>query len=152
MYQLINYQNIDPEISKAAAKKFSIHFWYLALETVALSMFDDNVPTEVKANISQVILEADKAPGTKTFFMRFSISTDFLDEDPSTWKNDPSYKSGLENLEKTVVNDVAERDVKFIQDYNILTNDETEKQFVLQIITKNHKTDSTAINSSLMQK
>ncbi|CAI9734766.1 Hypothetical predicted protein [Octopus vulgaris] len=38
--------DIDPEISKPAAKEFSIYFWYLAPETVALSIFDDNVPTE----------------------------------------------------------------------------------------------------------
>lgn len=187
MRQLINYQDIDPEISKAAAKKISNHLWYLAPETVALSIFDDNVPTEVKANIAQVMLEADKGeeeeeetnqlkryilhqndfssftniefssfitPGTKTFFTRFSISTDFLDKDPSTWKDDPGYKSGLEKLEKAVVvNDVAERGVKLIQDYNnILTKDETEKQFVLQIVTENRKTYPTATKSSLMQK
>ncbi|CAI9714882.1 Hypothetical predicted protein [Octopus vulgaris] len=49
------------EISKAAVKKFSIHLWYLAPKTVALSIFDDNVPTEVKANIAQVMLEADNS-------------------------------------------------------------------------------------------
>ena len=30
------------------------------LENVALSLFDDAVPTEVKANVAQVMLEADK--------------------------------------------------------------------------------------------
>lgn len=54
------YQDIYPEISKAADKKFSNHLWYLAPETVALSMFDDNVPTEVKSNMARVMLEADK--------------------------------------------------------------------------------------------
>ncbi|CAI9715601.1 Hypothetical predicted protein [Octopus vulgaris] len=59
MRQRINYQDINPEISTAAAKEFSNHFWYLAPETVALTIFDDNVPTEVKANIVQVMLETD---------------------------------------------------------------------------------------------
>ena len=27
------------------------------------------------------------SPGTKTIFMRLSVSTDFLDKDPSTWKD-----------------------------------------------------------------
>lgn len=69
-------------------------------------------------------------PGTKL------SSQDFLSATISSTKTlqhgDPGYKSGLEKLEKTfVVNDVAERGVKFIQDYsNILTKDETEKQFV----------------------
>ncbi|CAI9727561.1 Hypothetical predicted protein [Octopus vulgaris] len=59
MRQLINYPNIDPEISKAAAKTFSNHLRYLAPETVALSIFNDNVPTGVKVNIAQVMLETD---------------------------------------------------------------------------------------------
>ena len=60
MRELISYRDIDPEISKATAKKFSNHFWYLAPETVGLSIFDDNVPTQVRANMTQVMLEADK--------------------------------------------------------------------------------------------
>ncbi|CAI9725568.1 XP_043252248.1uncharacterized protein LOC122397258 [Octopus vulgaris] len=81
-------------------------------------------------------------------------TTDFLDKDPSTWKDDSGYKSGLEKLEKTVaVKDDAGRGIKLIHNYNnILTKDETEKQFVLQIVTKNCKSYPTATKSSLMQK
>ena len=60
MHELINYQDIDPEISKATAKKFSNHLRYLAREKVGLSIFDDNVPIQVRANMAQVMLEADK--------------------------------------------------------------------------------------------
>ena len=60
MCELINYQDIDPEISKATAKKFSNHLWYLPSKAVGISIFDDNVPTEVMANTAQVMLEADK--------------------------------------------------------------------------------------------
>ncbi|KAJ4433335.1 hypothetical protein ANN_15594 [Periplaneta americana] len=108
------------ERNQAAANKFSNHLWYLVPETVVLSLFDDYVPTAVKANMAQVILEEEKeeenqlksyilqqndfssftniefssfvTPGTKIFFTRFSISTDFLNKDPSTWKDDPVYK------------------------------------------------------------
>ena len=61
---------------------------------------------------------------------RFSINSNFLSKNPTTWNDDPGYKSGLEKLQKTVVvNDVAERGVKLIQEYNnILTKDDTEKQ------------------------
>lgn len=187
MRQLVNYQAIDPEISKAAAKKFSNHLWYLVPETVALSLFDDNVPTAVKASMAQVMLEADKSeeqeedknqlkryilhqkdfpsftniefssfvtPSSKNFFTRFSISSDFLDKDPSTWKDDVGYKSGIEKLQTiVVVNDVAERGVKLIQDYNnILTKDEAEKQFILQIVAGDRKKYPTATKSSLRKK
>ncbi len=51
-----------------------------------------------------------------------------------------------------VVNDVAERGVKLIQDYNnILTKDETEKQFVLQIVAGDRKKYPTATKSCLMK-
>lgn len=49
MHQLINYQDINPEIGKAVVKNISIHLWCLTLKTLAVSIFDDN---EVKANIA----------------------------------------------------------------------------------------------------
>lgn len=185
--QLLKYEDIDPEISKVTAKKFSSHLWYLVPETVALSLFDENVPTAVKTEMARAILEADNngedeeekhqvkryilhqtdissfaeieftsfvTPSTKTFFKRFSIATDFLHKDPLTWKDDPGYKNGIEILEKMViVNDVAERGVKLIQDYNkILTKDETEKQFLLQIVAEHRKKYPTATKYSIMNK
>lgn len=39
---------------------FATYLWYLVPETVALSLFDDNVPTAIKTNMAQVMLEADK--------------------------------------------------------------------------------------------
>ncbi|KAJ4444926.1 hypothetical protein ANN_06725 [Periplaneta americana] len=65
MRELINYQDIDSEISKADANKFSNHLWYLVLETVTLTLFNDNVPTAVKANMAQVIQEADEGEEEK---------------------------------------------------------------------------------------
>ena len=80
--------------------------------------------------------------------MRFSINTNFLSKNPTTWNDDPGYESGLEKLQKTVVlNCIAERGVKLIQEYNnILTKDETVKQFVLQIVNENHKNYHQSLN------
>ena len=60
----------------------------------------------------------------------------------------------LEKLQKTVVvNDVAERGVKLTQEYNnILTKDETEKQFVLQIVNENHKNYPAAATKYSLKK
>ena len=39
-----------------------------------------------------------------------------------------------------VVNDTAERGVKLFEEYNsLLTNDEEEKQFILQVVEANRK-------------
>lgn len=60
MRQLISYQDIDPEISKAVAKKKINHLWCFVPEIMSLSLFDDNVPTSIKTNMAQIMLEADK--------------------------------------------------------------------------------------------
>lgn len=44
----------------AAKKKLPNHLWYLVPETVALFLFDDNVPIAIKEIWFKVILEADK--------------------------------------------------------------------------------------------
>ena len=78
----------------------------------------------------------------------------FPQQKSTTWNDDPGYKSGLEKLQKTVVvNDVAERGVKLIQEYNnILTKDETEIQFVLQIVNENRKNYPSATKYYLKKK
>lgn len=55
---MISYQDIDPEIGKAAEKKILSISGTLFFG--AFYIFDDNVPTEVKAKIAQLMLEADK--------------------------------------------------------------------------------------------
>lgn len=73
---------------------------------------------------------------TKNFFIRLTLPTDFLDSDPSQWEGSEEFKENslvCHNL--FVVNDTAERGVKFMKDFNrILTNDEEEKQFLLQVV------------------
>lgn len=90
--------------------------------------------------------------GTKTFFL--SIKHDSLDKHLETCNDDPVYKSGHEKLEKTFVeNVVAERFFKLIQNSNnILANDETEKQFVLQFVTEICKIYTTVRKLFVMQK
>jgi len=45
-----------------------------------------------------------------------------------------------------VVNDTAERGVKLFEEYNsLLTNDEEEKQFILQVVEANRKAVPTEI-------
>ena len=62
-------------------------------------------------------------------------------------------KVDLKNFKTVVVNDIAERGVKLIQEYNnILTKDETEKQFVLQIVNKNCKNYPSATKYYLKKK
>lgn len=78
----------------------------------------------------------------KKFFGRFGLSSTFLKFDPSTWETNFDYEEGWSICRSLyVVNDTAERGVKFIKDYNkVLTTDEDEKQLLLQIVESYRKT------------
>lgn len=74
---------------------------------------------------------------TLTFFSRFGIQTDFLLEDPKIWHANPQYQKGLKIVQSLkVVNDTAERGVKLMSDFNdLITREEDQKQFVLQVVS-----------------
>lgn len=72
---------------------------------------------------------------SKKLFDRFGISQDFLQLDPAHWKDEESYIKGREIMTSLrVVNDIAERGVKLMEEFNSkITKDESQKQFVLQV-------------------
>lgn len=63
---------------------------------------------------------------------------EFLDIDPKLWNENDQYKKGkklVNNLH--VVNDIAERGVKLIEDYNkLMTKNEDQKQYLLQVVSE----------------
>ncbi|GBP18811.1 hypothetical protein EVAR_93239_1 [Eumeta japonica] len=67
-------------------------------------------------------------------FELFDLSYDFLDEDVSLWPENQNFLENLEYFKKLqVVNDVAERGVALIEQYNrCLTKDEEQLQYLLQ--------------------
>lgn len=78
---------------------------------------------------------------TNNFFDLFGLTTDFLKHDPSTWSSNQEYQDILKkvvNLKS--VNDVAERGVKLVEEYNgLLTKDQEQQQFMLQIVADYRK-------------
>lgn len=89
---------------------------------------------------------------TKSFFERFDISSDFMDYEPSSWPQCPSYITGLQAVQKIiVVNDVSERKVKLMEEFNsILTNDEEQKQFLLLTVDQYRKNFPSHTKTSLV--
>ncbi|GBL76001.1 hypothetical protein AVEN_234316-1 [Araneus ventricosus] len=73
---------------------------------------------------------------TSKFFERFKISSDFIARDPANWNSLHDYQHGLTVVRNfTVVNDIAERGVNLIEEYNnIITHDEEQKQYLLQVV------------------
>lgn len=78
---------------------------------------------------------------TKFFFSCFDLCSDFFEVDPSEWEDNEDYQTANDFCQNLfVVNDAAERGVKFMNDYNrILTRDEEELQLVFQVVDSYRK-------------
>ena len=78
---------------------------------------------------------------TANLFSRLDMDSSFLSKPPAQWNEDESYQMAKRRVQHLrVVNDTAERDVKLFEDYNaVLTRDEEEKQFLLQVVEANRK-------------
>ena len=50
------YQSVDEKVATSALSTFKRHLRYLAEETVVLSLWSNNVPSEVKDSIAEEIL------------------------------------------------------------------------------------------------
>jgi hypothetical protein len=63
---------------------------------------------------------------------------DFLDLYPKLWNENDQYIKGKELVNNlNVVNDIAERGVKLIEDYSkLITKSEDMKQYLLQVVSE----------------
>lgn len=170
------YQYPNRNISKIATNKFLGHLWYLSEELVALAFFDDNVPIETKremvtalnnpgienpskrANVEVMAINMKDLPdfvtaNTMHFFEITGLSVDFLSQDPALWENSDTYVSVKTTLSRLrVVNDIAERGVALINEYNELcTKDEEQKQFLLLAVKNYRQQHSDRNKFTLMQ-
>lgn len=64
-----------------------------------------------------------------------------MESDPTLWESDPDYINNKEIATSIkVINDIAERAVKLMTDYNgLLTNDEEQRQYVLRCVQDHRK-------------
>jgi hypothetical protein len=154
------YEAIDHEISVASRQILEQHLWYLSDEVVGLALFSDRVPIMEKVKIVKgmnteagerkvkgdskilregVTLRDFSTQRTRNILTRLNIDPSFLSIPPETWNENDDYRKGRERVNHLrVVNDTAERGVKLFEEYNtLLTNDEEEKQFLLQVVEKN---------------
>jgi len=161
---LDSYSLVHTRISDTACKKFLNHLWYIGEELVGLSFFadDEDVSIATKRQLAAELMKPAPAStdvslkraqlqrkdiqscqltdlvtvNTHHFFGYLEVPQNFLNNDPDKWNEDEDYvrsKNFLQNL--TVVNDLSERGVALIEQYNsILTKDEDQKQFLLQVV------------------
>ncbi|CAG17501.1 hypothetical protein CcBV_30.5 [Bracoviriform congregatae] len=162
--ELIDYQSTDAKISEVALKKFSMHLWYLNPETVAMAFFDERISSNIKNQMVIMLKSIDTnseinlkrfeiknirdvydwniasfvSSRSLQFFERFGINTDFLNLNPSEWCQNEDYQKGLLLVRSLkVVNDIAERAVKLIEEYHsILSKDPERQQFIVQYLSE----------------
>jgi hypothetical protein len=139
LFQNFEDEAVRDEVPKTVKEKKTLKKYFLKNTLTELEVF-------VEKNIYDFI-----TPQSKELFKRFGIQTSFLMNCPSTWANDENFQRGLHIVKNlSVVNDVAERGVKLISEYqNILSNDENEKQYILQIVQEHRKLFPNVCKSSL---
>ncbi|KAE8748796.1 hypothetical protein FOCC_FOCC004390 [Frankliniella occidentalis] len=162
-------------LCEVSLKKFTGHLWYLSEDLVGLSIFDSRLSAEEKKRIVQAMRDN---PGNPDPPKRISINLkavakmelsefvsqnsrvaldslgmplSFLDKEPEEWDELPDYQKCCKIVGKLhVVNDIAERGVKLTQEVNkILTNDEEQKQCLLQSVKKHRDTFPNVNKSTL---
>lgn len=155
------YKQKDERIASVALKKILGHLWYLSEELVALAFFDTGVAYETKNKMRHAVLKsADPKPSkrpsinaemvgerqledfvttnTKHFFEILELPYTFLEKDAEKWDEEESYVNASDIVQGLrVVNDIAERGVRLMDEYNrLITNDEEQKQYLLQVVKK----------------
>jgi hypothetical protein len=90
---------------------------------------------------------------TKKLFSAPDIPLNFLHLHPSIWNTNDDYIRGrckVHNLK--VVNDAAERGVALVQSFNaIITNQEEQKQYLLQVVEQHRKDFPNANKTTIVQ-
>lgn len=168
LQNLIKYRSINAQVAEAASVKLRGHLWYLSEHLVGLSFFDKSVShqtklkmvkaikeregakmvlkrIEIKQTEYQSLLEKDISDFVTTnslfLFKQYQLPYGFLDISPELWEKDASFNECLKVFsDLKVVNDCVERGVALMQEFNLLlTKDEDQKQFALQVVSHHMK-------------
>ena len=75
---------------------------------------------------------------TREFFNITGLSSQFLELDVEQWDDDNEYKSVKATVcSLKVINDIAERGVALMDEFNkLITNDEEQKQYLLLVVQR----------------
>lgn len=170
------YEAINELIAAVAIKKVLGHLWYISEELVALAFFDNQVSVSTKKKMVNALdvegpenplkritldaslinskqLEDFVSKNTLRFFTITGISSNFLKKNVEDWPKDEGYINGRNIVcSMRVVNDVAERGVALMEEYNKLhTNNEEQKQYLLLLVKEYRQKYPNSNKSTLLQ-
>lgn len=112
-----------------------------ALQNTAANKGPPKRPTLDASLIKEKELHHFVTVNTISFFTILGLDHDFLDLDPDQWPDNDNYVSARNIVRSMkVTNDVAERGVALMEQYNtVITNNEQQKQYVLQVVNSYRK-------------
>src|SRR6218665_1826551 len=167
-------------VNDKASAALRCHLWYFSEHLVLLALSDERVDEELKTATVRNLSRAPnkiclKRMDNKIFdhcaplseyvtsrsMMFFDLlstngqeeSKSFLLKPPALWSDDATFQemSAKVKLMK-VVNDTAERGISLIQNYNsALTKDETQKQYLLHLVSRHRKQFQAPTKYSIMK-
>lgn len=169
---LVDFKKYNTVVAEVAIKKMLGHLWYLSEELIALAFFDKRVSIETKrkmilalktegteSNPKKAALDYDAivnkniedfiSTNTMNFFKITGISCEFIQKDPELWEEEESFKSAKEIVQHMrVVNDIAERGVALMEEYNKLHTSEEEQKQYLMLLVKNYRQKNPNCNKA----
>ena len=89
---------------------------------------------------------------SRTLFETAGVDVSFLDVSVEAWSHTPSFKAVVELISHiTCISDAAEWDVALMQNFNVSTKDETQLQYLMQVVKKHWKDFSNCNCDKLLQ-
>ena len=145
----------DKELSAVAYKAFNNHQQYFRTELVCLSLFDQNLssdlkdkfranfskrPTSVKDVTSSTKLESFFSKDSVKFFESLGVESDFLKSPAELWDGHPNYNRALDIVKNlNVVNDPAERGVNLATEFNNNVTRSNQNSDLYQVVERDRK-------------
>ena len=149
----------DQDLKAVGLKLMQRQSWHLSPELATLSLFSDNLTDRQKANLVKNMIN-ERCPQliktlplnvkylkiSRSFFTTTCLDDSFLHHPVTKWSKLSSCKIAKITAKNiSCVNNCAERGVKLIEDFNSFTKDETQKQFLLQVV-EHHRHEFNTCN------
>lgn len=169
------FEIFNKNIAAVALKKILNHLWYLSEELVSLAFFDDDLSVHQKKKMVEALriegkedclkrinidithiheknLENFVSSNSLRFFQILGISSSFLKKDIETWNEDSDYVAAKNIVHSLrVVNDIAERGVALMEEFNkLITTNEEQKQYLLLLVKEYRKKYPNTNKSTLI--
>jgi len=165
-HHLNDYRKFDADVANAAIVALKRHLWYLTEECAVFSLFSNRISSAERQQIARQLLRTPRPTiftrGQPTFpvlnqstklihligpnswfvFHALGVEVDWLGKPMDMWQHDKQFQEVEQFVRHVkVVNDLSERAVKLIQDFAVsITNDEDQKQYLLQVVEQQRKT------------